>query len=86
LEIEDYSYLPDADMLEEEKHLLIQKAIDELPDKYKKIIQMKYEQDMHYEEIAKELNLPEGTVKTNLFRAKKIMELLLRKNSDVFNV
>lgn len=46
-------------------------AIDALPEKYRAVITLYHLQGKQYEEIATVLNLPLGTVKTHLFRAKE---------------
>lgn len=46
-------------------------AIDALPDKYRAVVTLYHLQGKQYEEIATVLNLPLGTVKTHLFRAKE---------------
>jgi RNA polymerase sigma-70 factor (ECF subfamily) len=44
--------------------------IDELPESYKILVTLRYQQGLSYDEIASVLSLPLGTVKTGLFRAK----------------
>jgi RNA polymerase sigma-70 factor (ECF subfamily) len=46
-------------------------AIDELDAHYKLLITLRYQNEFSYEEIASTLNLPLGTVKTGIFRAKE---------------
>ena len=46
------------------------KAIDALDANYKLLITLRYQNELSYEEIAASLNLPLGTVKTGIFRAK----------------
>jgi RNA polymerase sigma-70 factor (ECF subfamily) len=46
-------------------------AIDSLPEKYRAVITLYHLQGHQYEEIARVLDLPMGTVKTHLFRAKE---------------
>ncbi|MBV8748081.1 MAG: sigma-70 family RNA polymerase sigma factor [Candidatus Eremiobacteraeota bacterium] len=46
-------------------------AIDALPEKYRTVVTLYHLQGKQYEEIASVLNLPLGTVKTHLFRAKE---------------
>jgi RNA polymerase sigma-70 factor, ECF subfamily len=46
-------------------------AIDCLPEKYRTVVTLYHLQGKQYEEIATVLNLPLGTVKTHLFRAKE---------------
>ena len=60
---------------ETRKHL--HQAIDGLEPNYKTLIVMRYQQELSYEEIASILNLPLGTVKTGLFRAKEKLRLAL---------
>ena len=49
----------------------LHKAIDELDENYRLLISLRYQNELSYEEIASMLNLPLGTVKTGLFRAKE---------------
>ena len=49
----------------------LHKAIDELAEHYRLLITLRYQNELSYEEIARTLNLPLGTVKTGLFRAKE---------------
>ena len=48
-------------------------AIDALPEKYRVVITLYHLQDCRYEEIAEILEVPLGTVKTHLFRAKALL-------------
>jgi RNA polymerase sigma-70 factor, ECF subfamily len=52
-------------------------AIDVLPEKYRTVITLYHLQGKQYEEIARVLGLPLGTVKTHLFRAKEQLRKLL---------
>lgn len=54
-------------------------AIDLLRDNYKTVIIMKYFNDMKLTEISEVMNLPEGTVKTYLSRAKKELKDILKE-------
>jgi RNA polymerase sigma-70 factor, ECF subfamily len=55
----------------------LHKAIDDLDANYKLLITLRYQNELSYEEIASTLNLPLGTVKTGLFRAKEKLRLAL---------
>src|SRR6266545_6257911 len=55
------------------------KAIDELDTNYKLLITLRYQNELSYEEIASTLNLPLGTVKTGLFRAKEQLRRALER-------
>mgnify|MGYP000441189104 CR=1 FL=1 len=45
-------------------------AIDRLPERYRSVVIMKYFDDMKISEIARTLDIPEGTVKAYLSRAE----------------
>jgi len=49
----------------------LHQAIDRLDENYRLLISLRYQNELSYEEIATMLNLPLGTVKTGLFRAKE---------------
>ncbi len=49
----------------------LHQAIDRLDENYRLLISLRYQSELSYEEIATMLNLPLGTVKTGLFRAKE---------------
>ena len=48
----------------------LQQAIGDLDANYKLLITLRYQDELSYDEIASTLNLPLGTVKTGIFRAK----------------
>ena len=48
-------------------------AIAALPDRYRAVVMLYYLEDVSYPEIAEILDLPLGTVKTHLHRAKRIL-------------
>lgn len=48
-------------------------AISALPDRYRAVVMLYYLEDVSYPEIAEILDLPLGTVKTHLHRAKRIL-------------
>ncbi len=52
---------------------IILKAVDELPYKMRRVIELYEFEDMPLEQIAKKLGVPEGTVKSRLFNARKIL-------------
>ncbi|CUS99209.1 RNA polymerase sigma factor [Candidatus Chrysopegis kryptomonas] len=78
-EIPDWSQTPDRELFEKQRNEIIHQAINSLPEHYRKVIIMRHFEDKSYEEIAKELKLPIGTVKVHIFRAR---ELLYKKLKD----
>jgi len=55
----------------------LQKAIERLPVNYQVLVNGHYLKDMRYEDLAEALDLPLGTVKTHLHRAKRRLRHLL---------
>jgi RNA polymerase sigma-70 factor (ECF subfamily) len=47
--------------------------VDTLHPRYKDIINLHYFKELSCEEIARQLELPEGTVKVRLFRARELL-------------
>lgn len=52
---------------------VVQHAVMNLPERYRVVVVMRHLQDMSVEEIARVLDLPTGTVKTHLFRAREML-------------
>lgn len=78
-EISDDSYEADKEMISDQRSVLLNKAIATLPEKYRKVIQLRHVDEKSYEEIADQLHLPIGTVKAHIFRARELLYKQLRK-------
>jgi RNA polymerase sigma-70 factor (ECF subfamily) len=57
----------------------VKKTIDALPAKYSAIVSLFYFQELSYDEIARVTELPIGTVKTHLFRARTMLQKRIQK-------
>ena len=57
-----------------ERQKTIQRAIEELPSKYRAVLILRHLQELTYEEMAQTLSLPVGTIKTHLFRARHLLK------------
>lgn len=77
-DIPDWSKLPDHELFQKQRNEIIHEAINSLPEHYRKVIIMRHFEDKSYEEIAKELKLPIGTVKVHIFRARELLYKKLR--------
>ncbi len=78
IEVPDNSYNPERDLVERERRLSINEAIDSLPDKYRLVIMYRHKDDKSYDEIAEALGIPIGTVKARIFRARELLKKKLR--------
>lgn len=74
IDIKDQSMLPDEIILKDEDQKQVHKLIYELSDKYKTVLIMYHFNEMSYQEIAKVLNIPERTVETRLYRARRMLK------------
>ncbi|NBC17991.1 MAG: sigma-70 family RNA polymerase sigma factor [Bacteroidetes bacterium] len=83
-EVPDTTYRPDKHVVSDQRRELIQEAIDALPPKYYRVIVLRHQQEKTYDEIASELDLPLGTVKAHIFRARKLLYKYLREKRGTF--
>lgn len=68
----------DKEILASEKTKLIRQAIEQLPEKYRTAIILRHTEEKSYEEIAELLDLPLGTVKARIFRAREMLKKSLK--------
>jgi RNA polymerase sigma-70 factor (ECF subfamily) len=77
-ELPDDSYEADRDVIADQRSVLLRDAIDRLPEKYRRVILLRHTEEKSYEEIARMLKLPIGTVKAHIFRARELLYRQLR--------
>jgi RNA polymerase sigma factor (sigma-70 family) len=75
----------EADVLNPEEKLMrgqrikeMHRIVEQLKPKYRLLVEMRYFKELSYEEISEELELPLGTVKAQLFRARELMHEILK--------
>jgi RNA polymerase sigma-70 factor (ECF subfamily) len=68
----------DKEMVASEKSRIIRQAINKLPEKYRMAIILRHHEEKSYEEIAQILDLPLGTVKARIFRAREMLKKYLK--------
>ena len=78
------SDLPDPEelLINYQKISALKDIINQLKPRYKRLIDLRYYKEYSYEEISKELNLPIGTVKAQLYRAKTLLYNILIKTGN----
>ncbi len=79
--LQSHTLDPEADMIKNQKVSLMRSVVHKLKPRYRNLIELRYFKEYSYEEIATELNLPLGTVKAQLFRARELLFNIL-KNKD----
>lgn len=84
-QIEDPSPTPDAILEEAERAHLLQQAIGGLPEYQRAMVTLYHGQQKSYEEIAEIMDLPIGTVKSRLNRARLALKEKLSGIRELFN-
>jgi RNA polymerase sigma-70 factor (ECF subfamily) len=59
------------------RRVSVHQALQTLTDEERQLVSLRYESDLAHPAIAKELGLPEGTVKVRLHRIRKRLETLI---------
>ncbi len=77
-DVRDNDLDPNQTMLKKQRKQYLAKAIDRLPEKYRTLVDLRYFQELSYEEVANELQIPLGTVKAQLFRARELLSQELK--------
>jgi len=69
---------PEENMISQQKVILLKSVVAKLKPRYRKLIELRYFHELSYEEISEELELPIGTVKAQLFRARELLYNILK--------
>lgn len=84
MQLEDESAGTDRDIIRKQRQKIVQNAINNLPEKYRKVIEMRHMEEKSYKEIASVLDLPLGTVKAHIFRARELLYKALKNKREKF--
>ena len=84
IQLPDHSFATDAPIIKSERKTIVQHAIANLPEKYRKVIQMRHMEELSYDEISVELDIPLGTVKAHIFRARELLYKALIDKKEKF--
>lgn len=69
---------PLRSVLQDEWETRLQEAVQDLEPRYRAVFLLRHLDDLSYEDIARATDLPLGTVKTHLFRAREKLRLALK--------
>lgn len=69
---------PEEKVMKKEKIKLMRDVVDKLKPRYRNLIELRYFDELSYEEISDKLELPIGTVKAQLFRAREFLYNFLK--------
>lgn len=75
---------PEENLISQQKVILLRSVVAKLKPRYRKLIELRYFYEFSYEEISDELELPIGTVKAQLFRARELLYNVLKNTTHKF--
>lgn len=73
---------PEEKFIEGQKIKLMRQVVERLKPHYRTLVELRYFNELSYEEISDELNIPLGTVKAQLFRAREFLYNILKNSGD----
>lgn len=68
---------PEENIIHEQRVQILREVVRQLKPRYRKLVEMRYFEEMSYEEIAEKMKMPLGTVKVQLFRARDLLYNIL---------
>ncbi|MCH6234524.1 RNA polymerase sigma factor [Cognataquiflexum rubidum] len=73
IDVEDDDNNPQDEFIRSQRIEMVRIFVDKLPAKYRKLVELRYFDELSYEEIAQELDKPLGTVKAQLHRSRELL-------------
>jgi RNA polymerase sigma factor (sigma-70 family) len=73
---------PEETLINHQKIKALQEIVSQLKPRYRRLIELRYFKEYSYEEISSEMDLPIGTVKARLYRAKSLLYNILSKTGN----
>ena len=84
IDLVDSSLDPEGNLIQKQKNKHIAGMVQSLKPHYRDLIIMRYLDEMSYVEISKKLNMPLGSVKAKLFRARDLLMQILKTNENEY--
>lgn len=69
---------PEEELITRQRDKIVRDLVDRLAPRYRRIVNMRYFDELSYEEISKQLNIPLGTVKIQLRRARLLLAEIIK--------
>ena len=69
---------PEEKFVKKQKIMLLHEIVKKLKPRYRELVELRYFKELSYEEIAQKLDIPLGTVKAQLFRAREFLQGILK--------
>ena len=82
LQIPDSKLTPEEEAIKTQKIKVMHEVVSGLKPRYRKIIELRYFKELSYDEISQEMDIPLGTVKAQLYRAKELLFEVLKDRKE----
>ncbi len=69
---------PEEKIIKKQKIRMMHDVVEKLKPRYRELIELRYFKEYSYEEIADQLDIPLGTVKAQLFRAREFLYNIMK--------
>ena len=69
---------PEEEAIKAQKEAIMRNIVTKLKPRYRELIELRYFKEYSYDEIAQELDIPLGTVKAQLFRAREFLQNIMK--------
>jgi RNA polymerase sigma-70 factor (ECF subfamily) len=73
---------PEEELIKDQKETVMRLIVTKLKPRYRNLIELRYFKEYSYEEISQELELPIGTVKAQLFRARELLYNIIKNSQE----
>jgi RNA polymerase sigma-70 factor (ECF subfamily) len=81
-EIKSDALTPEEKIIRKEKLKHMRFVVEKLKPRYRQLIELRYFEELSYDEIAAKLEMPLGTVKAQLFRAKDLLQEIMKHSRN----
>lgn len=82
IDVESGTMDPEETIMKQQKIKMMRKVVEQLKPRYRDLIKKRYFEELSYEEIAEDMDLPLGTVKAQLFRAREFLANIMKNTRD----
>lgn len=79
----DWQPTPEDEIIDKQRFQLLRYAVTQLPEKYRTVIELRYYEDLSYEEISERLSITLSNVKIQIMRAKQMLSELMKPMKNV---
>jgi RNA polymerase sigma-70 factor, ECF subfamily len=76
---------PEEEIIRQQKIQALREVVEKLKPHYRRLIELRYYEEFSYEEISQQLDIPVGTIKAQLFRAREFLYHILKNTQGHFH-